>query len=81
MMIIPYEDYLCFFLLTFVHVLGVVEGEGDGEAAEEEAGGCDAAHHHTLPAVARALGVSAAETGGKVALMIILQSTQLAASK
>ena len=51
--------------LTFVHVLGVVEGEGDGEAAEEEDGGCDAAHHHTLPAVARALCVRADETGGK----------------
>ena len=52
--------------LTFVHVLGVVEGEGDGEAAEEEDGGRDAPHHHTLPAVAsRALCVRADETGGK----------------
>ena len=76
-----HEDNPCYFLLTFVHVLGVVEGEGDGEAAEEEDGGCDAPHHHALPAVARALGVSADETGGKVALKIILQSTLLAASK
>ncbi len=43
--------------LTFVHILGVVEGEGDGEAAEEEDGGGDAAHHHALPGVAPALRV------------------------
>ena len=35
--------------LTFIHVLGQVEGESDGEAAEEEDGGRDAAHHHALP--------------------------------
>ena len=37
--------------LTFVlHLLGEVEGEGDGEAAEEEDGGRDAGDHHALPA-------------------------------
>ena len=35
--------------LTFVNILGEVEGESYGEAAEEEDGGCDAAHHHALP--------------------------------
>ena len=35
--------------LTFVHILGEVEGESYGEAAEEEDGGRDASHHHTLP--------------------------------
>ena len=35
--------------LTFIHILGQVEGEGDGEAAEEEDGGRDPAHHHALP--------------------------------
>ena len=55
-------------LLTFIHVLGVVEGEGDGEAAEEEDGGGDPAHHHALPGVARPLRVAGDETGGGDAL-------------
>ena len=37
-------------LLTFVDIFGEVESEGDGEAAEEEDGGCDPRGHHTLPA-------------------------------
>ena len=59
----------CF--LTFVHVLGVVEGEGDGEAAEEEDGGRDAPHHHALPGVAPALRVRADETDGIVIVALI----------
>ena len=59
----------CF--LTFVHVLGVVEGEGDGEAAEEEDGGRDPAHHHALPGVAAALSVRGDETDGIVIVALI----------
>ena len=57
--------------LTFIHVLGVVEGEGDGEAAEEEDGGRDAAHHHALPGVAPALRVRGDETDGIVIVALI----------
>ena len=57
--------------LTFIHILGQVEGEGDGEAAEEEDGGGDAAHHHALPGVAAALSVGADETDGIVIVALI----------
>ena len=63
--------------LTFVHILGVVESEGDGEAAEEEDGGGDAAHHHALPGVAPALGVRDDQAGAgalrRIANLIIGQ--------
>ena len=56
---------------TFVHVLGVVEGEGDGQAAEEEDGGGDSAHHHALPGVAAALRIRGDETDGIVIVALI----------
>ena len=63
--------------LTFVHILGVVESEGDGEAAEDEDGCGDAAHHHALPGVAPALGVRDDQAGAgalrRIANLIIGQ--------
>ena len=37
-----------FLILTVIHLVGVVEGEGDGETTEEEDGCSDATHNNTL---------------------------------
>ena len=64
--------------LTFIHILGVAESEGNGETAKKEDSCSDAPNHQTLSAVAvtGAVGVDPGDCGelvvGELSLFITI---------